>query len=161
MRWVGTRNIFSETTTSDKSWAVPLEQRRSQYVQYYSFPNIDWTVGKVWKLIPLKKGSLKVYTLKKFVIVLRTAKLFFSSALHVVQHSLYTSNLFPTPMQHKIEVHIENGTQWCSHTCYMCCDKKAYLLHICVTDTVVVYHHYRRWRLITRMKVSYSDDEDM
>ena len=48
VRWVGTRllmHIFTETTTSDKSWAVSWEQQRSQYVESYSFPNIlldDW-----------------------------------------------------------------------------------------------------------------------
>ena len=40
MGWVGTRHIFTETTTSDESWAVSWERRRSQYVQSYSFPNI-------------------------------------------------------------------------------------------------------------------------
>ena len=38
-------HIFTETTTSDKSWAVSWEQQRSQYVESYSFPNIlldDW-----------------------------------------------------------------------------------------------------------------------
>ena len=40
MRWVGTRHIFTETTTSDESWAVSWERRQSQYVQSYSFPNI-------------------------------------------------------------------------------------------------------------------------
>ena len=47
----------------------------------------------------LKKGRLKVYTLKKFSTMLCTAK-FFSTALCAVQHSLYTINLLPTPMKH-------------------------------------------------------------
>ena len=43
MRWVGTRllmHIFTETITSDESWAVSWERRRSQCIQPYSFPNI-------------------------------------------------------------------------------------------------------------------------
>ena len=34
-----------------------------------------WTVGKVWKLIPLKEGSLKVHTLKKIFAACSAAKL--------------------------------------------------------------------------------------
>ena len=48
VRCAGTRllmHIFTETTTSDESWAVSWERRRSQCVQSYSFPNTlldDW-----------------------------------------------------------------------------------------------------------------------
>ena len=44
---------------------------------------------------PLKKGSLKVHTLKKFAA---TRTFHFIAALRAAQHDLYTSNLLPTPM---------------------------------------------------------------
>ena len=46
-------HIFTETTTSDESWAVSWERRRSQYVQSYSFPNIlldSWEGMKAYTL---------------------------------------------------------------------------------------------------------------
>ena len=48
-------HIFTETTTSDESWAVSWEQRRSQCVQSYRFPNI---LLDGWE-------GLKAYTLGK------------------------------------------------------------------------------------------------
>ena len=91
-------HIFTETTTSDESWAVSWERRRSQCIQSYSFPNI---LLEGLKLIPLKKGSLMVHTLKKVSAARSTAKLlhiFSRHALRTEQHGLYTSNLLPTPM---------------------------------------------------------------
>ena len=72
MRWVGARHIFTDTTTSDESWAVSWERRRSQYVQSYSFPNI---LLDGWQALKANLCSLKVHTLKKFSSALRAAKL--------------------------------------------------------------------------------------
>ena len=104
VRWVGTRllmHIFTETTTSDKSWAVSWERRRSQYVQSYSFPNIlldGWEGLKAYTL--KKKGSLKVHTFKKISAARSAAKLLhiLPAAIRAMQHGLYTLNLLPTPM---------------------------------------------------------------
>ena len=73
----------SMTTTSDReSWAGNDEKVSAFNLTVFQI--FYWTVGKVWKLIHLKKGSLKAHT--------------FSAALRAVQHRLYTSTLLPTPM---------------------------------------------------------------
>ena len=80
-------------------------------VRSTDFQIFYWTVGKVWKLIPLKKGSLKVHTLKNFPprVARRNYFTFFSAALFAVQHGLYTSNLLPTPMQYQLICHTGEG----------------------------------------------------
>ena len=87
-------HIFTETTASDESWAVSWE-RPSQYVQ--QFPNILLDGWKDLKVIPLKKGSLKVHTLKKFSAALHAAKLLPIFSLRCSMASTL-QNLLPTPM---------------------------------------------------------------
>ena len=47
-------HIFTETTTSDESWAVSWKRRRSQYVQSCSFPNILLDVWESLKALQTK-----------------------------------------------------------------------------------------------------------
>ena len=93
-------HIFTETTTSDESWAVSWERRRNQYVQSYSFPNILLNGWEGLKAYTFEKGSLKVHTFKKFSTAHSAAKLLhiFPAVIRVLQHGLHTSNLLPTPM---------------------------------------------------------------
>ena len=61
------------------------------------------TVGKVGKLTPLKKGFILQSKGAHFEKIRRRATrdeiiLHFTAALRAVQHSLYTSNLLPTPI---------------------------------------------------------------
>ena len=100
MRWVGTRHIFTETATSDESWAVSWERRRSQYVQSYNFPNIILDGWEALKAYFFDKRQSKGAHFKKFPAAPSAAKLLniFFAALRAVQHGLYTSNLLPTSM---------------------------------------------------------------
>ena len=60
-------HIFTETTTSDESWAVFWERRRSQYIQSYSFPNILLDVWEGLKAYIFEKRQCKgVHFEKKF-----------------------------------------------------------------------------------------------
>ena len=86
VRWLGMRlmHIFTETTSSKKAgWSPGNDDQVSMY-NLTVFQIFYWMVGKVLKLIPLKKGSLKVHTLRKF-----------AAAHNAVQYDLYTPNLRP------------------------------------------------------------------
>ena len=70
VRWVGTRllmHIFTETTTSDKK--LGWGRRRSQYVQFYNFPNILLDGWEGLKAYTFEKRQ----SFKKFSTALRYA----------------------------------------------------------------------------------------
>ena len=93
VRWLGMRlmHIFTETTSSKKAgWSPGNDDQVSMY-NLTVFQIFYWTVGKVLKLIPLKKGSLKVHTMRKLAATHNAVKLFSSKYA-------YTPNLLSMPM---------------------------------------------------------------
>ena len=56
-------HIFTETTTSDESWALSWERRRSQCVQSYNFPN---TLLDDWEGLKKKRQSNDAHIEKIF-----------------------------------------------------------------------------------------------
>ena len=75
-------HIFTVTTTSDReSWAGNDDEVSAFNLTVFQI--FYWTVGKVWKLIPLKEGGLKVHTLKmKKISAARSA----AKLLHIFSH---------------------------------------------------------------------------
>ena len=67
-------HIFTETTTSDDSWAVSWERRRSQYVQSYGFPNILLDGWEGLKACTFEKRQSKGVHFEKISAALRAAK---------------------------------------------------------------------------------------
>ena len=65
-------HIFTETTTSDESWAVSWTKSVRSILQ---FPNILLDGWEGLKAYTFEKGSLKVHTLNKISAALRAAKL--------------------------------------------------------------------------------------
>ena len=97
-------HILTETTTSDESWAVSWERRRSQYVHSYSFPNIlleGWEGWEGLKAYTFEKGQSKgAHFEKSFCRATRSeiTSHFFPTALRAVQHAwpLYFKFVFYT-----------------------------------------------------------------
>ena len=111
-------NCIWDWCNEEAAWASPGNNNEVSTYNLTVFQMFYWTVGKVWKLIPLKKGFIlqsKGARFEKTFSTITEIILHFFAALRAVQHILYTSNLLPTPMY--ISAKCAFILQYCTKVC--------------------------------------------